>query len=321
MPKPNVRHVMICLLGIFASSCTSFNEKEIKLQKPAVSGDLDRVKHLVEVEKVNINEQDRLGFTALHWASISDRNLPIIKYLISKGADPTIEDRLNSTPFGQFGSQVDMRFVEDQEAKYRFIAIFDFYLSTGKVDINERNSLGNSVIVKPVVYGYYDVVKFMLNRGANPNIDVGLVYKHPLIEVARSQLKEAEANRAPGDSRGIEEFREDMAKTIALLENHGVGGAATSARVRQVPRAGQAANASGDAQATQHSGGVQPAVAGGDREGGLADPARGIANDAADCLKLNASLKVCERLPWPASTGCRLLAQSNFDHAMCKYVN
>ena len=47
--------------------------------------------------KLNINEQDKLGFTALHYA-VTQKKLGIVKLLLKYGASTEIKDSLGFTP-------------------------------------------------------------------------------------------------------------------------------------------------------------------------------------------------------------------------------
>lgn len=50
-----------------------------------------------ELGKLNINEQDKLGFTAMHYA-VTQKKLPMVKLLIKYGASLEVKDSLGFTP-------------------------------------------------------------------------------------------------------------------------------------------------------------------------------------------------------------------------------
>lgn len=61
------------------------------LHLAAKHGNLDAVHHIIQFTKININLQDEGGWTSLVWAT-EHKHMNIVKYLLSKGADPSIQD-------------------------------------------------------------------------------------------------------------------------------------------------------------------------------------------------------------------------------------
>ena len=68
------------------------------LDNACAHGCLDVVKYLIECANANINSQDNELDTPLHNASFYG-NLEVVRYLVSKGADKTIKDQDDKTPF------------------------------------------------------------------------------------------------------------------------------------------------------------------------------------------------------------------------------
>ena len=62
----------------------------------ASDGDLERVKHLVEVEGVSVNAQDEVGYSPLH-AAASYGEIQVLEYLLARGGDVTIKDEDGDT--------------------------------------------------------------------------------------------------------------------------------------------------------------------------------------------------------------------------------
>ncbi|EGC38889.1 hypothetical protein DICPUDRAFT_75557 [Dictyostelium purpureum] len=60
-------------------------------------GNLEKVKHLIEVENVGVNQPDLFGDTCLHGA-VSKGRLLIVEYLLDKKADSNITNKVGSTP-------------------------------------------------------------------------------------------------------------------------------------------------------------------------------------------------------------------------------
>lgn len=65
-----------------------------------VEGDIDRVKELIAA-RININEKDSKGDTALHYAcrgSYRNAKLQIVRILLAAGADVNVENNMGRTP-------------------------------------------------------------------------------------------------------------------------------------------------------------------------------------------------------------------------------
>lgn len=70
--------------------------KEVILRRAAKQGDLDVLKDLIEKNRIDVNIQDRKGFTPLFIAAKSG-HLDCVKYLVSKGAEINICSRSGTT--------------------------------------------------------------------------------------------------------------------------------------------------------------------------------------------------------------------------------
>jgi len=65
----------------------------------ARKGDLERVQQLLD-SGADINQRDKTGFTALHWAAMANRK-KVAVLLIQKGADINVREfKFNLTPLG-----------------------------------------------------------------------------------------------------------------------------------------------------------------------------------------------------------------------------
>ena len=73
------------------------SKKKANLYDSAFAGDLQACKDILASSTSEVNRQDGMGFTPLHWAA--DRNFhDIAKVLIDAGADPDIQDQDGLTP-------------------------------------------------------------------------------------------------------------------------------------------------------------------------------------------------------------------------------
>ncbi|KAN0037957.1 hypothetical protein ACTA71_000129 [Dictyostelium dimigraforme] len=67
------------------------------LKAYAEQGNLEKVKHLIEVEKISPDQPDLFGDSALHGASANGR-ITVIEYLLGKKSNPNIKNKVGSTP-------------------------------------------------------------------------------------------------------------------------------------------------------------------------------------------------------------------------------
>lgn len=73
----------------------------LKLCYYAHVGNLEGVKQLIESGVVDVNEVDYTERTALHAAAAAGHR-EIVQYLVSQGADRTIQDSWGITPVGKY---------------------------------------------------------------------------------------------------------------------------------------------------------------------------------------------------------------------------
>ncbi|KAL5017973.1 hypothetical protein ScPMuIL_003695 [Solemya velum] len=70
-------------------------ESEEELRHGASNGDLEKIRKLIEEKSVDVNSRNKVnGWTALHWAA-KRGHVTLVKYLLLKGADPTIASASN----------------------------------------------------------------------------------------------------------------------------------------------------------------------------------------------------------------------------------
>lgn len=68
------------------------------IREAAWTGDIITLSRMIEFQGVDVNERHKInGTTALHWA-VKGGYTNAVSYLLSKGADPKLEDNENRTP-------------------------------------------------------------------------------------------------------------------------------------------------------------------------------------------------------------------------------
>ena len=129
------------------------------LQLACLYSHLPVIKYLVEKQHVNLEEKCQQGATALHWACASG-SLPCVKYLIEKAkSDVYALDSFKGT------------LIHFAACYPKSIPIIEYLMKNYKFDINAQESRGKTPLYYAVLYGLFDVTKYLIEKlGANPNV-------------------------------------------------------------------------------------------------------------------------------------------------------
>ncbi len=116
---------------------------------------------LLAHDKVEVDDVNKDGVTALHLAA-SVSNVEVVKYLINKGANPNIFDKEGRSPLHVAAWQRDG------------IPVIDLLLAHPKVEvikfIDDVDEDGQTALHFAAYKSNVEVVKYLINKGANPNI-------------------------------------------------------------------------------------------------------------------------------------------------------
>lgn len=233
----------------------------------------------------NVNAVSKFGGSPLTSAAYFGR-YEVVKLLIEKGADLARDGGAAYLQCAKGMAQHTPR-TEDERARYVYIATADLLVAKG-VDVNAVDSDGWNALHYTAANGNPQVTRYFLKAGVNPNARTARGAT-PLAAASAHRkyyLDEINSSRFDGTRKEIQETTiPQLGKVIAILKP-----------VTKVP------NATAETADDDSSGSSLLEQAG---------------NTLADCVKLKVSLKVCERLPWPASTGCSSLARAQFSNSVC----
>jgi len=118
----------------------------------ARAGDLAKVKRFIE-DGTEVNAKDKLGYTPLFWAVLSDTN-NVAEFLISKGADVNAKNDKGVAPL------YFVTFYRGHEDMVKLL------ISKG-ADINVKDETGRTALHAACIHGHKDVVELLLSKGAN----------------------------------------------------------------------------------------------------------------------------------------------------------
>lgn len=162
-----------------------------------VARNRDVVDLLIEA-KINVNQEDKNGATALHFACVNG-DIDVVEVLIRAGAKVTVENiKVNTT-------------LHSALAKYssQHNTIFDILAAAGALsDINKPNAIGDTPLHVAVRSANIAAVKKLLANGADPNVvnsegETALhMASHPActhgIELVNALLTKADVTRVNG---------------------------------------------------------------------------------------------------------------------------
>ena len=144
---------------------------ERALIQAVFDNDLSKVQWLVtyhaDVNALDIDDGGYIQGSPLFYACREGyRN--IVEYLLLRGADPNFQDYAGYSAIQQIVYQMsEYSYLELQIYNYK--DIIDLLLKYG-ANINSQNEIGNTPLNEAVNDDLYDMVVFLLDRGADPNI-------------------------------------------------------------------------------------------------------------------------------------------------------
>ena len=119
-------------------------------------GHLTTVQALLSAPGIDINANSLIAATALHMAARLGKD-EVVKALINKGANINITDNAGVTPLMSAAGRGHLTTVQT-------------LLSVPGIDINAKSFIGKTALHMAADYGKDEVVKTLINRGANINI-------------------------------------------------------------------------------------------------------------------------------------------------------
>ena len=131
------------------------NEKKYPLHKACQDGDLSRVKSLLKRRQQDINEFDSKHWTPLHCAA-SARQLDICKYLLSRGANPSLTTSNNATA---------LHYIARMKEHALLPTILKALVDKG-ADVNHPNTYTTTPLHEAALRGSVTCMQFLLTNNA-----------------------------------------------------------------------------------------------------------------------------------------------------------
>jgi len=154
----------ICLAVILSAAAV-----DTRLVDAAQQGDKDAVRALV-VEKVDVDQAQGDGMTALHWAAFND-DLEVARILLDAGARLKVETRLGAvTPLFMASKNGSAPMIET--------------LLKAGADANAPDAHGTTPLMFASAAGNPDAVRVLLDHGADPNAKESAHRQTPLMFAA-----------------------------------------------------------------------------------------------------------------------------------------
>jgi ankyrin repeat protein/serine/threonine protein kinase len=142
------------------------------------SSSLEIFNYLIELTDVNINQADREGSSAVHYA-VKANQLEMVKRLIEKGADLTVPNKKGQLPQEVCESEEIMAVLEEainnKYALLKAVQQIDFnqvklLLKFPYTDINCVNEDGRTCLYFACMSENLEMISLLLDNGADPNI-------------------------------------------------------------------------------------------------------------------------------------------------------
>ncbi|XP_065845645.1 mitochondrial disaggregase-like [Oscarella lobularis] len=141
--------------GLTIALCSTTDDKIRDLLRTGRSGDAEKTKRIIR-EGIDVNSIHELGWSTLHVAVINNQ-IEVVKALLDAGADVDIEDAFSSV----------VRMARTKEIPYELV----FRRREGEFSDRlhpEANFLGFTPLHYAVLLGNVEMIKLLLNAGANP---------------------------------------------------------------------------------------------------------------------------------------------------------
>ncbi|ETI70294.1 ankyrin repeat domain-containing protein [Neobacillus vireti] len=178
---------------LFVQIVANMYDYQVSEEGPEYQKELNSYKSLLKVasknKSNNINATNDLGNTTLHIAALKGHP-EIIKYIIDLGSNTTPINKAKETPLliavkaGNIEAvQLLYRYQnenldKDNEGNNILYSaamngrkdIVDYLLLESKEGLNDKNDMGKTALIIAAEYGYTDIVKMLLNNGADPSL-------------------------------------------------------------------------------------------------------------------------------------------------------
>ena len=165
----------------------------------ASDGDLDRVRHLVEVEGISVNVQDEAGYSPLH-AAASYGETKVLEYLLPQGGDVTIRDEDGDTP---------LLVCEQPE-------VYEMLIAAGS-DAGETNTNGHGLMDILMEDENEVMINYLVSKGIANVVESG---NNPnVVNFQFSQQQEDETHVAVGESSNVNGHEEEGIDSEASMEH------------------------------------------------------------------------------------------------------
>ncbi len=280
-----------------------------QLYRAAFEGDLERVNALLSSGAAVDERNPKVnGSTALMAAALGGY-YEVAQALIEKGANPNARNDFNGTAF-ILAARNSVKFesrrkrwsragVSLADSGYGYVALMDYLISKGA---NPRavSRSGRSALDVPVLAGNESIARYVVSTGVRPTGRDKRFWRRSTEGLSPYQIETFRKKE------GLDTFHPDETTRLAALveelaDEAGIAAMPKPEAPEEVPNAKEPESP----EAAPTSSKAKPASA---------TPADQVAN----CAKLLAANKVCEKLPFPFNTGCKITAQANYGNKVCK---
>ena len=148
------------------------NKTFTNIFEAAQDGSVEDIKYFIETLGIDVNTANatefsevpghgrvpcmEFGNTPLHEAALENKNVDVLKYLLSKGAKINAKNGTGCTP------------LHEATGSNQSVEIFQFLVSKG-ADVNSKNNAGDTLLHDAVYNDNVEIVKWLVSVGADVN--------------------------------------------------------------------------------------------------------------------------------------------------------
>ncbi|MCP4706275.1 MAG: PDZ domain-containing protein [candidate division Zixibacteria bacterium] len=150
-----MRSVLVFVSGLLLICCLAGNLIAGEIHEAAKAGDLEKIKSILEADQSRLSAQDKIGYTALHWAAMRAK-WDAVRYLVdSSGADVNAYGVDGCSPL-------------HSAANHGNVAIIGLLIKKGSV-VDLKNNLDQTPLHITSKAGNIKVAQILAFQGANVN--------------------------------------------------------------------------------------------------------------------------------------------------------
>ncbi|XP_023217380.1 uncharacterized protein LOC111619796 [Centruroides sculpturatus] len=177
----------------------------------------------------HLDARDEGGWTPIVWAS-EHKHIDVIRLLLERGADPNIRDNEGNIALHWSKINITDNYYGEEgmtalhlASRCGSVKMCKMILDTGRINVNIQDEGGWTPIVWASEHKHIDVIRLLLERGADPNIrDNVTIFFYAKFEDVALCVQWLTATVPCDDKNHIDSDPENVARQLELITNYPV---------------------------------------------------------------------------------------------------